>query len=219
MVGKHSHLFLAFALFVTLLACSRQQTKTYWENGNIQSHLNYNKNGELEGLASWYYASGQLQQEAFYVQNQLHGKMLRYHENGRLESVAWYKNNLRDSIFVQYDFRGNKIAVENFRNDTLHGLYYRYYNDGTPMIEGEYAYGALHGIWLFHDAAGLVIGRGEYSYGNGTQKAWYLNGKLQRTIEYKNNLQHGPQVHYLPDGRIEKTVYYEFGEAIREEIP
>ncbi len=217
---QHVHNFLSFIflLFIINSCKSEDNNRTFWPNGKVQSELSYNEAGELHGLARWYYESGKLQQEANYKHNKLHGRMLRFHENGNIESEAWYVNNLRDSSFVQYDLRGKKTGVEYYLNDTLHGFFERYYSDNQPMIEGEYLHGMLHGTWLFYDNIGTVIGRAVYKNGNGIQQVFSPRGRLVREIPYNENLIHGHEKHYGPDGRIEKIVHFEFGEIIGEEF-
>jgi uncharacterized protein len=217
---KVFHRFLVCLLIIYLLqSCSSDTKKSYWDNGRLQSELQYNAAGELHGIAHWYYETGNLQQQATYRNNQLHGKMIRYHTNGSIESEGWYKYNLRDSVLVNYNATGIIVGIEHYQNDTLHGHYARYYSDGKPIMEGEYVHGLFHGVWIFYDQFGAVIGKADYNMGAGIQKAWHANGNLSRVMHYKNNLQHGTEEHYDWSGRLELIRHFEYGHLLREESP
>jgi antitoxin component YwqK of YwqJK toxin-antitoxin module len=207
------------SLFAILLSCSEDVTRSYWDNGQLQSELQYNEAGELHGVARWYYETGNIQQEAHYHNNLLHGKMTRYYVSGNIESEGWYTNNLKDSVLTNYNAVGNITGIAHYINDSLHGFYATYYADGKTMIEGEYVNGLFHGIWLFYDQFGSVIGKADYNMGSGVQKAWHPNGKLSRVMHYKNNLLHGTEEHYNWTGTLELIRHFEYGHLISEENP
>lgn len=204
----------AAVLFAT--GCSSDVKKTYHENGNLSAVLRY-KDGLLHGLCEWYFANGNPMMRAEYAHNKLNGKQERFFENGVLQNIAWYRDGRLDSVMLHYNLGGKLIMKEYYTNDTLNGPYHRYFDDGTLFIEGAYNRGMMDGSWIFYSPEGKIMGKGEFSLGSGTQKAWYPNGNSQRIIQYKDNLKHGIEEHYQPDGKLVLRRYYKFGELVSEE--
>ena len=73
--------FVFLFVIITLVSCTTR-TIDYWGNGNVKSELTY-KNGKLHGECTWYFVSGLREQQAFYHQNKLDGRMLRWYRNGK----------------------------------------------------------------------------------------------------------------------------------------
>lgn len=203
-------------LLLILASCNSKVKKSYHDNGNLSSVLRY-KDGKLDGLCEWYFANGNPMMRAEYAQNKLNGKQERFFENGVLQNIAWYRGDRLDSVMLHYNLGGKLILEEYYTNDTLNGPYHRYFDDGTLFIEGAYNKGMMDGSWIFYTPEGKIAGKGEFKMGSGTQKAWYPNGNLQRIIQYKNNLKHGPEEHYRPDGKLVLRRNYDSGELVSEE--
>ena len=70
------------------------------------------------------------------------------------------------------------------------------------------------GTWLYYDDYGDLVGEGKYTAGSGEQRYWNPDGSLNTRTQYKNNLKHGTEYHYLPDGELDYTIEYEFGEPV-----
>jgi antitoxin component YwqK of YwqJK toxin-antitoxin module len=210
--------FLSFILIAsTFASCNTTDVrKSFYENGSLESELSY-QNGMLNGSSTWYYPNGNLQQETNYKDNKLEGLSKRWHENGRMQSEVYYRNNLKDSSSKTFNESGLIVLLENFSNDTLHGPYERYYPEGHAlMIQGQYEDGFMEGSWLFFTRDGSIIGKADYSRGTGIQKAWHTNGNLSRVIHYENNLRHGREEHYNPDGKPLRTLIFDRGSQIEE---
>ena len=205
-----SGFLLTLVISGLLVSCKADIKKSYWENGNPKSVLQY-KDGNLDGLCSWYYENGNTQHQANYQYNKLHGKSLQFFESGMVSMEGWYLNNLKDSIFTYYNQQGKIIAVENYRSNNLHGPMKKYYEIGNIMIEGYYKNNMMDSIWLFYAGSGEIIGKADFIDGTGTQKSWYQNGKLQRVIRYENNLKHGNEEFYDAEGRLESIKKHEKG--------
>ena len=88
-------LFLSVLLTGIISSCSSKQKKTYWENGNLQSVINY-ENGEMHCPAIWYYENGKKQQELTYFEGMINSTMYRYYQSGQEESIAEYRIGLLD---------------------------------------------------------------------------------------------------------------------------
>lgn len=208
-------LFLAMPLFV-LVSCNNTEL-TYWENDNIKSEIPY-KDGEISGVASWYYENGNKHMESRYEMGSLEGPSIRWFKNGKIQLRENYENNMLNGSSVAYNINGVKEEEKNYRNDTLHGKYIRRYPDGGKMIEGSFNMGLYDGNWMYWGLDGNMTGVGEYRNGKGVQKGWYPNGELKVKTHYLNNLKHGQEIHYNPEGKPVKRIIYEQGEPIREEM-
>ena len=94
---------LIFITFISLLfsGCTDSKKK-YWDNGNIQSELNY-IDEKLDGIATWYYENGNKEQEVHYSQNVLNGSLIRWYQNGSYESKSNYVDGLMQGKAIMYD--------------------------------------------------------------------------------------------------------------------
>ncbi|MBK9290498.1 MAG: toxin-antitoxin system YwqK family antitoxin [Bacteroidetes bacterium] len=198
------------------ISCNSNVKKSYHENGKLSSVLRY-EDGVLHGLSEWYFANGNPMMRTHYNRGKLHGKQERFYENGVLQSVSWYKEDQLDSLMQHYSIAGRLVLEEYYRNDVLHGPYRRYYDDGALFAEGAYHEGMMDGSWLYYSPDGMIIGKGEFKMGAGVQKAWHPNGQTHRIITYKDNLKHGPEEHYDPQGRLILRRIYESGIMVSEE--
>lgn len=113
-----------------------------------------------------------------------------------------------------YDVYGKILSEENYINDTLDGNYTQWYSSGKMKIKGKYSNGYFSGRWLYYNLAGEIVGTGNYIMGSGTQKAWYPNGNIMREINYQNNLKHGSEKWYTPEGQLEKVLFYDEGNIV-----
>jgi len=208
-----SHLTLIALMSLMLLNACSENKKEYWDNGKLQSELNY-ENGKLNGTSTWYYENGKKEQQAFYKDNKLEGAMSRWYPDGTLESRILYKDGKLEGTALTFDEEGNKATEETYRNDTLDGIFNQWYSNGQLKIHGQYDHGLYTGQWVYHDVYGNILGVGNYEKGTGTQKAWYPNGVLQREISYVKNVKHGAEKWYNTEGELEKVIYYSNGEAI-----
>ncbi|RLD78420.1 MAG: hypothetical protein DRJ15_11590 [Bacteroidetes bacterium] len=208
------NIVVLLTLAIIFSACSDVE-KTYWENGNIKSELPY-KNAKLNGTAIWYYEDGTVQMEVPYEDDEIKGTSIRYHDNGRKELEETYINNVRQGKAVAYSYPGKRIEQKYYVNDTLHGKYYKWHGNSELQISGELVNGLFEGTWLYYDDEGDLIGEGKYESGNGIQRFWNPDGSLASRTTYVNNLKHGNEYFYTPDGEVDYVVEYIDGEAVTE---
>jgi len=146
-----------------------------------------------------------------YSNNVLNGILTRWYRNSNYESRSNYKDGKLDGQALMFDENGNIISEENYSNDTLDGKYTQWFSSGKMKIKGNYKKGYFSGRWLYYNLTGEIIGTGNYTMGNGIQKAWYPNGKIMREINYQNNLKHGSEKWYTPDGQLDKVLFFDEG--------
>jgi len=209
-----TYLILIILGLFLLTSCTNVE-KQYWEDGILKSELPY-KNGKLNGTAIWYYEDGTIMHEVPYEDDEITGTSIRYHDNGRKELEETYINNVRQGRAIAYSYPGKRIEQKYYVNDTLHGKYYKWHGNSELQIYGEFINGLFDGTWLYYDDYGELIGEGKYEAGNGIQRFWNPNGSLASRTTYVNNLKHGKEYFYTPDGEVDYVVEYAYGEPINE---
>ncbi len=101
----------------------------YFENGNIQSEINY-INGKKNGEAKYYYETGELLSIKNYLEGNLHGDLLSYFKNGNLKSETNYVNDKKIGGAKYYYETAELSAIKNYLDGKLNGDYIRYYKNG-----------------------------------------------------------------------------------------
>lgn len=97
------------------------------------------KNGQLNGVATYFYASGKLMEKGLFVNGQKDQKWERYNENGQVNAIAFYNLGKKDGNWTVFDDKGNK------------------------RFEMTYADGKKSGVWTSWDENGKVLDTKDYS--------------------------------------------------------
>lgn len=114
-------------------------------NGTIQKNTNNIKStftikeGELEGEATYFYASGKVMEQGIYVKGKKNEKWTRYDETGKIMAVAFYTFGKKTGAWIIFDEMGNKRFEMNY-------------------IDGEKT-----GIWISRDSSGLIESTKDYT--------------------------------------------------------
>lgn len=211
--------FLAFVLLLTMLSCDRsvEVKKDYWDNGKLKSELRY-ENGELNGPSFWYMANGKPQLEVNYRHNKMQGPTRRWHENGNLMEEAWYKDGVRDSVFRAYSLKGLLIEEGYYVDGKLNGDYRRWYENGQVFQEGQYVDDMMDGSWLVFYADGNLASKADFDKGTGVQVSYEQSGYKCLVTNYVDNVKHGRETYYNPDGKITRVALYEYGDWVGDEL-
>ncbi len=208
--------FLLMSALSVLVACNDGVKKDYWENGKLKSELRY-ENGRLNGESVWYTKQGVVMTRAFYRNDTLEGRYQRFHQNGELDVECWYKNGLRDSICRSYSLQGVLISEDYYAEGKLNGESKKWYDNGQVFQEGQYTDGMMDGLWFIFYSSGALASKAEYKMGTGKQTCYDESGYKCLEVHYANNLKHGKEIYYNPDGRITKIVEYEEGKVVFED--
>jgi len=203
-------------VLICLVSCDDGVQKAYWENGNLKSELRY-KNGKLNGECVWYGPNGKKMTETHYKEDVLEGHCLRWHQNGKLAEDCWYKNGLRDSISRSYSEKGHLASEAFYVNGKLNGEIRKWYDNGQVFQEGQYVDGMMDGQWFIFYPSGALAGKANYKMGTGKQTCYEESGYKCLEVPYANNLKHGKEIYYNPDGRVTKIVEYEEGKVVFED--
>ena len=212
---KPCHLLILSALQM-LVACNDSVKKDYWENGKLKSELRY-EGDKLNGESVWYTKQGKVMTRAFYRNDTLEGRYQRFRQNGELEVECWYKNGLRDSIYRTYSVKGILASEDYYVADELNGESKKWYDNGQVFQEGLFVDGMMDGLWFIFYPEGQLAAKAEYKMGTGKQTCYAEEGYKCLEVPYVNNLKHGREIYYNPDGRITKIVEYEEGKVVLED--
>ena len=206
-------LSVALSVFVS---CSDGVQKDYWENGQLKSELRY-KDGKLNGESVWYTPDGRVMTRAFYLDDTLNGRYQRFYPNGTLEVECWYKNGQRDSVYHSYSEKGKLALEEYYIKGKLNGASMKWYDNGQVFQDGQYVDGMMDGSWFIFYPSGALAGKAAYKMGTGRQICYEESGYKCLEVPYVDNLKHGKEIYYNPDGRVTKIVEYERGKVVFED--
>ncbi len=98
----------------------------------------------------------------------------------------------------------------------FHGTYRKWHGNGVLQITGEFVNGLFEGAGFIMMNMASLIGEGKYEAGRGEQRFWIPDGSLYTRTQYVNNLKHGKEYYYRPDGEVDYVVEYEYGEPVVE---
>lgn len=203
-------------LLVGGVSCRDQVRKDHWENGNIKSELRY-EGAQLNGLCVWYFPNGKPQMEAHYTLNKMDGLLRRWYENGNLMEECWYKDGVQDSLSRTYSLNGILLSEAYYKDGKLNGDFKRWYENGQVFQEGQYVDDWMDGSWMIFYSDGNLAGTALFDKGTGTQTSYEHSGYKCLVTNYVDNVKHGKEVYYNPDGRVTRVAYYEDGEWVRDE--
>ncbi len=132
----------------------RQKTKdstwTYYSkyDGSLRLREPYSM-GQLDGIATHYFQSGQVSEEVNWKAGKKEGPCLRYYPDGSLRLRTAYKN------------------------DSLEGPYMVFYADSTLQVEGRYQRNLAQGEWHYFNESGALLYSIQYDKGRArNQDAW-----------------------------------------------
>lgn len=185
--------WLCVALLSVFVSCNDGVERSYWENGNLKSELRY-VDGKLEGDCVWYTATG------------------------GLSAKAHYKNDVPDGPYQRWHPNGKMASEENYVDGVLEGEMHKWYDNGQLFQEGQYASGMMDGQWLIYYPSGALAGKADYKMGTGKQIGYEESGYKCLEVPYVDNVKHGREIYYNPDGRITKIVEYDHGKVVFEDV-
>lgn len=135
--------------------------------------------GKRNGACTWYFVNGQKFQEFHYQSGKLHGTFRKWNTQGKLTE---------DRKFVE----GREIGtITEFHRPGIKKLEY-------GVLAGEVESLTLDNPWNLEFATEKKIGP---DIKNGNVTAWYPNGQVQFTGQFKDDVQHGNFVWYYETGQ------------------
>lgn len=127
-----------FALGLTLLACSSDQTAQLSEEKAPVKINHRNKKGEKDGLFVSKTPDGKFRTQIHYKNGKKHGESLDYYDSGKLRAKIDYVDGVKEGkAFWYYD--GVKVfRINSYKNDIKHGLQQKFYKNGNKLSELEF---------------------------------------------------------------------------------
>jgi len=117
----------------------------YYLSGQVQMTGKYRsiRPDNREGKFTWYYQSGQRQQECEYKNNFLHGLFQEWYENGQLKSRQILHEGVFDGPVKTWDMNGTIQMEAQYSKGEKHGYFITYYDNGQMTRKDLYEHGIL----------------------------------------------------------------------------
>lgn len=196
----------------------------YYPDGTIQSIKFYNSTGQ-DGWQKYFAVNGKIDYEEFYelgyVKKRLYydslgrvtnqavfntgsGELELKYANGKTRLKANIKDNLRQGDYIFYYPDGQVLSKRFFVNDEEEGEFKSFYPDGKTEWVRNYQAGESHGKHTRYFDNGEEARVTNYAYGEEVGKSVinYMNKKVERDFEYKNNVLNGISNVYAETGEL-----------------
>lgn len=129
---------------LVLLSCNSnlETIETTDEDGYLIKYSRKKTDYAKDGLYTKHYPSGNLYEEANYLNDTLHGERKLYYENGKLEVLETYAHGMFISPYKKY-YEDGQLKLEGFyENNMATGVWTRYYKNGkvkdaVTLVENE----------------------------------------------------------------------------------
>lgn len=173
-----------------------KQHKTYYENGDIASMVDFDNNGYVHGRWYEFHRTGCPGKETYY-------------KHGAQDSISrsWdaitcdliktgnWENGKKEGVFVEYNQFMDTILAESYKNGALHGLHTKYaiikdkkenVRIRTVETQGYYENGVPEGYWVYNMNSHFRQREGAYKDGHkiGLWKYYDIHGELLLTQVY-----------------------------------
>lgn len=139
---------MIFLLFLTLVIATKGQVKLndsglyadakgklytgileLDENG-VKTAVLEIKNGQLHGIANYYFETGQLMRTGIHENGLKHGKWITYNESGVMVGLAFYNAGKKDGTWIAWDDNGKKRFEMNYKNGEKVGTWIQWDENG-----------------------------------------------------------------------------------------
>ncbi len=179
------------------------KVKDYFKSGKIQSDFELVSEDPVvyaDGIAIWYYESGNKAKEMIFKNGKLNGKVKIYYKNGQLWTEYEYKDNLLWNIFCKYNPQGKPLKFGTLKDGS--GSYIDYNESGQKAFECNFVDGIKVGKYteFYENEKKKMTGSMVNDQKNGTWKEWDEDGKLTSESNYVNDKINGTCINYYSDG-------------------
>jgi antitoxin component YwqK of YwqJK toxin-antitoxin module len=107
------------------------------ENGAKKSVIEV-KDGQINGEAKYFYASGKLMETGMFENGQKSGKWIRYNESGSMIGLAAYKLGKKDGTWLVWDDNGKKRFEMTYKNGEKTGVWNQWDEKGEVLASKDY---------------------------------------------------------------------------------
>jgi uncharacterized protein len=160
--------------------------KTYYANGTLKEEYSCDSNNII-GTYKKYRINGHPEMIGQYNKEGRNGEWLTYYSNDTLESRSFYIDGVQAGRLLNYGPDG-KITTEEIFN-----------NDGEAIRS------------IVYDHSGNIIADVDHEWGSCNSEINYPGGQPKAKISYCDNLLHGIQTSYFPNGNLASKSDYQYG--------
>ncbi len=202
--------------------------------GNKTSEGYYNKDGDADGKATYYFKSGKVKTEVIFKAGSREGERKIYYPNGIVNEKINFTNDKENGLLTTYylngaiKYAGNFVDGDkqgehqrfnifntmqsslNFEDDEQNGYNTYYAPDGKKTFEEKYRTGWLLKATQF-DTTGKIIAETNFPAGKGTLIYKHLNGNVSIKVNYLNYAMQGKYESFYFDGSPLTMRYYKNG--------
>ncbi len=172
--------------------------------GSVKTEEFHYSKGNLNGSATKWNSSGQLEVYEVYAKGQLSG-MCEYYRNGILIRKVNYKSDYKDGIETDYDRSARALVSYWYKMGALDSMV-GYYENGRKafsrrfMVDGAGKETSNYTEW---DSAGVKLATGQFVSEQkvGKWTTYYPNGTVRSTTNYVDGKMNGIFTKWYPNGK------------------
>lgn len=156
------------------------------------------KNGAKDGVEQLFHpGTDKLQHEIPWVNGRIEGVKKSFHLNGKPSVDTPYAGGKITGEVKSYTDKGGLLRVARFTAGVRDGEMIDYWPDRENVVERRVPYrqGQIHGMC----------------------RAFYADGKTKWEKPFHNNLQHGVEKQFSPDGKLERERHWIDGDTVTPE--
>ncbi len=173
----------------------------------ISEEIPYQKD-VIDGIAKYYYASGELKQTRSYKNDIIQDTIFNYYRSSDIEEKITVKDNQRNGTSIGYHPNGAVSWKVDYKNSKANGKYISYHLNGELARESDLTEDEVTGMRKTYFPNGQI--ESEYQYNAegktaGPYKSWYPNGQLEEKGTLKDGKALGEVTEYYSSGQVYST--------------
>jgi antitoxin component YwqK of YwqJK toxin-antitoxin module len=176
----------------------------FYESGTVMTELNHANRGKRM-FARHFREGGSLRAEGTYLESPL---LASTGEPTRVKNGEWHF----------YDDGGTLRLKETYSYGELAGTTTSFHVNGSIVEQGAYSDDERDGTWKTFSETGQLLTEFNYSGGmfHGMMRSFYPTGRPNTIGLYEHGQEAGAWKVFTEEGLVERTIFFEDGEQLRE---
>ena len=112
----------------------------------------------------YYYDTGELKVETYYLYGVLEGIFTEYYKNGNIKQYGINHSDKKDGEYKEYNEIGEQKGIANYKSGIFEGEYKEYYENGQLKMVGNMAAGKQKGEWKYYDEKGELVSTEKFNF-------------------------------------------------------